>query len=217
MANKNSLSFALVAGVVLAAPVCRADESLPVVHPEPITIHVFDGKGGKPMAHMHVVLVAGYDDTDLGHALWQTEAITDDDGTVNLPNALKNFGYLHVSVLKRKLCQVSGSPAGFSLDRIRNDGLSTPNRCGTTVVEDKPGVLNVFVKATGKDFPQPAPAEDPDDTSTPDDPAASSAPASAPAAKESFRLPLTASNSNARELPASRQEAGVSSPRTPGQ
>lgn len=186
------LAAALPACAALLAIPPRANaqstQSLPVAHPEPITIRVLDGKDGTPLKHVHLVLLAGYDDNDLRRRLWQREAITDDDGEASVPDALKNFGFLQVSVAKRKLCIAHAQTANFSLERIRRDGLSTPNRCGTTVVDDEPGVLNVFAKANGKDKPAP-PASDSDS----DTDAASPAAVDAPAPKGSFRLPLSAS------------------------
>jgi len=73
----------------------------------------------------------------------------------SLPGSLKNFSLVAVWVAKRKLCAAHGRSTYLNLDNIRSEGLSTPNRCGTIVVEETPGVLNVFAKAHRKDLPPP--------------------------------------------------------------
>jgi hypothetical protein len=51
--------------------------------------------------------------------------------------------------------------ASFSVELIRRDGLSAPNRCGTATVEDEPGVFTVFVKEKVKAVHPAAPASAP--------------------------------------------------------
>jgi hypothetical protein len=149
-----SLAPGLAALALLVSP-GRSENSLPAVHPEPITIRILDGKDGAPLAHVHLLLVAGYDDRDLRLGMWSAEAITDAKGRASLPNALKNFSFVAVWVAKHKLCAAHGRSPGIILERIRSEGMSTANLCGTTVVEDTPGVLNVFAKAHAQDLPPP--------------------------------------------------------------
>ena len=157
MTIARTLSLALGAAVALLASAGRSEGSLPVSHPEPITIQILDGKGGAPLAHVHLLFVAGYDDRDLRLGLWSAEAITDAKGRVSLPHALKDFSFVEVWVAQHKLCAAHGRSLAMNLDRVRNEGVSTPNRCGTTVVEDTPGVLIVFAKARTPDLPPPPP------------------------------------------------------------
>jgi hypothetical protein len=132
--------------VLLASAACGADEVFPVAHKEPLTVLVLDGNGGRPQARVHVVLVAGYDRHDLGLGLWREEAVTDGEGKVRLSDALRNLPLLRVEVLKRPACSAGTDKAAFSVERIRRDGLSGANRCGTATVDDAPGVFTVFVK-----------------------------------------------------------------------
>ncbi|MDR3752634.1 MAG: hypothetical protein P4K93_14150 [Terracidiphilus sp.] len=157
MAIARTLSLALGVGtLLLPAFVGRAQQnSLPVVHPEPITIRILDGKGGAPLAHVHLQVAAGYDGRDVRLGLWSEEVITDGQGRASLPGSLKNFSLVAVWVAKHKLCAAHGRSTYMNLDDIRNQGLNTPNRCGTTVVAETPGVLNVFAKAHHKDLPPP--------------------------------------------------------------
>ena len=147
---------------VLLTAVVSAGEVFPVGHKEPITIRVLDGKDGKPQSRAQVILVAGYDRRDLALGLWSEEALTDASGRVRLSDTLRNLPFLRVEVLKRHSCQVDAGDAGFSVERVRRDGLSGPNRCGTVVVDDTPGVFTVYVKAgksSAKGEPnQPGPA-----------------------------------------------------------
>ena len=136
---------------------------MPAIHPEPITIRILDGKGGAPLAHVHLLFVAGYDDRDLRLGFWSAEAITGAKGQASLPGALKDFSFVEVWVAKHRLCAAHGRSLGINLDSIRYEGMSTPNHCGTTVVEDTPGVLTVFAKAHAQDLllPPASPAAKP--------------------------------------------------------
>jgi hypothetical protein len=141
------LNLSVGAAVLLwAIPACVADEVFPVAHNEPIAVRVADGKDGRPLAHEHVVLVAGYDRRDLDLALWREEAVTDAEGKVRLSNALRNLPLLRVEVLRRHICAAGAGDAAFSVERVRLNGLSGANRCGAITLEDAPGVLTVFVK-----------------------------------------------------------------------
>lgn len=144
------LAQPLAAGLIfLAAQINGANEVLPVDHNEPITIRVLSGRNGLPLAQAHIVLTAGYNQRDIDLRMRREEALTDEHGTARLPNALSNFPLLHISVAKQHLCHSGGRGAIFSIERIRRDGLSAPNRCGTAMVQDAPGIFTVWVK-TGK-------------------------------------------------------------------
>jgi hypothetical protein len=130
----------------------KSEQSLPAIHPEPITIRILNGKDGAPLAHVHLVFVAGYDDRDLRLGLWSEEVITDAKGRASLPDSLKNFSFVAVRVAKRRLCAAHGRSLNADLDRVRFEGMSTPNHCGTTVVEDTPGVLTVFARGRAQDL-----------------------------------------------------------------
>jgi hypothetical protein len=135
---------------LMTASLCGADETFPVVHNEPITVRILGGKDGQPLAHLHLVLLAGYDQSDLHDQLYRAELLTDAHGQVRLPKQLANLPWLQVWVTKKPLCQAKPRGDSFSIELIRRDGLSAPNRCGTATVEDMPGVFAVFVKGKGK-------------------------------------------------------------------
>jgi len=140
------LTFSLAAGVaLLAAPICGANESFPVVHSEPITVRVLSGQDGKPLAHLHLIVIAGYDQSDLRGQRWREETLTDAQGQALLSGQLANLPWLQLWVKNKPLCQTNPRKSGFSVERIRRDGLSAPNRCGTATVADVPGVFTVFV------------------------------------------------------------------------
>jgi len=144
--NRNRTVLVGAAMAILAAAVCSADEVFPVVHKEPIAVRILEGKTGTPQARVHVVLVAGYDRRDLDRGVWREEAVTDEAGKVQLSEGLKNLPLLRVEVLKRGACAPDAGDAAISVERIRRDGLSAANRCGTFVATDAPGILAVFVK-----------------------------------------------------------------------
>jgi hypothetical protein len=99
-------------------------------------------------------MVAGYTHRDINLRIRQEEALTDAHGVARLPNALANLPLLQVSIAKMRLCQPGGGGTVFSIEQIRRDGQSAPNRCGTAMVQDAPGVITVWVK-TGKAPPDP--------------------------------------------------------------
>ena len=144
------LALSLAAGMaLLTATLCGADETFPVVHNEPITVRILGGKDGQPLAHLHLVLLAGYDRSDLHDQLFRAEILTNAHGEARLPRQLANLPWLQVWVTKKPLCQAKPRGESFSVDLIRRDGLSAPNLCGTATVEDAPGVFTVFVKGKG--------------------------------------------------------------------
>jgi len=143
-------SFALSCGLVLlAATASGAGETFLAVHNEPITIRVLSGKTGLPLIHARLLLVAGYDRRDLRLRMWRGEAFTGLDGNARLPDALANLPFLQIRLARKHLCQADSSAATYSVERIRRDGLSTPDRCGFAAVEDAPGVFIVFAKGKG--------------------------------------------------------------------
>ena len=92
MTFARTLSLALGVGMLLLpASLGRAQIDLPVTHPEPITIRILDGKGGAPLAHVHLRVVAGYDDRDLRLGLWSEEAVTDGQGWRAYPALSRTF------------------------------------------------------------------------------------------------------------------------------
>jgi hypothetical protein len=143
-------AFALAAVLaLLAAAASRADETFPVIHNEPITVRILNGKSGQPLAHFHLILIGGYDQGEIADHLWQEEMLTDEQGRVRLSGQLANLPWLRVELLNGKLCQVKPESVSFSVERIRRDGLSAPNRCGIITAPNAPGLFTVFVKSKG--------------------------------------------------------------------
>jgi len=145
-----SIAVSLAAGLALVtAAGSGAGETFPVVHNELITVRILGGKDGQPLGRLHLTLIAGYDRSDMRDQLFREEMLTDAHGQVRLSKQLANLPWLQVWVGKKSLCQEDAPGAGFSVELIRRDGLSAPNRCGKATVEDKPGVFTVFVKGKG--------------------------------------------------------------------
>lgn len=141
------LAFSLAAAIALAtSSLCLADEDFPVVHNEPIAVRILSGKSGQPLPHMHLILIGGYDQNDLHQQLFREEALTNAQGVARLSNQLANLPWLQVWISKKPLCQSNPRKTGFSVELIRREGLSAPNRCGFATAEDAPGLFNVFVK-----------------------------------------------------------------------
>jgi hypothetical protein len=90
--------------------------------------------------------LGGYDLRDIRNGMWREETITDDGGNARLPTSLVNFPFFQVWVTRRGLCEGHPQTALFATDRVRSEGLATPNHCGTVVAEKMPGVFTVFAK-----------------------------------------------------------------------
>ncbi len=148
-----TLAISLAAGLALglalpAAAAGNAGESFPVNHEDSIAVHILNGRNGQPLGHLHLILIAGYNQQDMRDQFWREEVISDAHGQVRLSNQMENLPWLQVWVGKKKLCQAKPRTASFSVDLIRRDGLSAPNHCGMATVEDAPGVFAVFVKGS---------------------------------------------------------------------
>lgn len=183
-----SVPYRLVIGLRIAMLACAtsasADEVFREVHHEPITIRVLHGKDGRPLPRAHLTLVAGYDDRDLRLKSWRAEALTNQNGEARLPNALVNFPFLRIWVTKKGFCHGSANKARFSVERIRSEGFSASNHCGTVVVEDAPGIFTVFVKGKG--------SQPPAELARPDTPITPTPESSAPAVLDAERPSITA-------------------------
>jgi len=145
-----TVALLFMAGLaVMAGYASGVGETFPAVHNEPITIRVLSGKTGQPMVHARLLLAAGYDRRDLQLRMWHGEALTGLDGRARLPDALANLPFLQIRLARKHLCQADSSAATYSAERIRRDGLSTPDHCGFAAVEDAPGVFVVYAKGRG--------------------------------------------------------------------
>ena len=146
-------------------------EVIPVDHREPITVRVLNGRNGLPVAHLRLLLVAGYDQNDIDRHLWLEEASTNTEGEVRVPKGLVNFPYFEVALKGAKLCSAR---IVFNMGRIRNDGQNAPNRCGSIAPAEQPGVLILFasrgVAAGALAMQPPIPLKDGDWVNPPDMP-----------------------------------------------
>ena len=131
----------------MTAPLAAADETFPVDHHDQITIHILDGRNGKPIPRVQLTLVGGYDKEDFKRQSWHEQTLTDTQGWAHLSNELANLPFLQVFVLKYPTCQSKPRAALYSVDEIRRDGLSTPNLCGVSVVSNTHGIFTVFVNS----------------------------------------------------------------------
>lgn len=153
------LSLSLAAIALSATALCRAGETFPEVHSDPITVRIVSGKNGQPLSNLHLTLVGGYDRSDFHEQLYREEVLTDLFGKVRLSNQLANLPWLQVWVKSMPLCQSNPRKDSFSVELIRRDGLSAPNLCGPVTAQDAPGVFTVFVKNRAKNLKKGASIE----------------------------------------------------------
>jgi len=140
--------FILILALALLFPSRHAAAQMffPVVHPEPLTVRVVDAQDGHPQAYLHVALVAGYNRNDVERHLWREDLITDEHGEVRLPATLLNLPWLGILMPKASTCRSDPRAQAFSVERMRQEGMSAPNRCGALTVGARPGVLTVFAQ-----------------------------------------------------------------------
>jgi hypothetical protein len=110
-------------------------------------VYILDGSDGHPLAHIHLNLTAGYNQSDLKLEMWHQEVLTEGHGNAPLPDGMINLPLLRITVPGRHLCLADSGSAVFSVDQIRRAGLSAPNLCGTATAAEAPGILTVFVKS----------------------------------------------------------------------
>jgi hypothetical protein len=70
--------------------------------------------------------------------------MTDERGDIHLPSTLLNLPWLRVSMPKSSICKADPRAETYSVERMRNDGLNAPNRCGTVTAGERPGVFTLF-------------------------------------------------------------------------
>jgi hypothetical protein len=207
--------------VLLAAPLCLAHEIFPVVHYEPITVRILSGESGRPLAYSHLILIGGYDRTDMHEQFFREEALTDAVGRAHISGQLANLPWLQVWVNRKPLCQTNPRKASFSVELIRRDGLSAPNHCGTFTVQDAPGIFTVFVKSKSKNTPAQASLEAPEPHANPqvvasapamEAPAQAVAQSAAPAAVAVPAPPAVQSAPVEAAPPAHKDAAALSTP-----
>jgi len=153
MASRVDRTLARLLSVGLAiglSSIAWANEIFPAVHDASITVQVRSGLDGKPVPEAHLLAVAGYDEQDLRQQTWHEEALTNAEGKAHFSSRISNLPFLQVWVSNAALCQRKPRSEAFSVDRIRRDGLSTPNQCGFVTSVDEPGIFTVFVRPSRK-------------------------------------------------------------------
>jgi hypothetical protein len=141
-----NLSLSFCAAAALLSPLGRADEVFPVVHNEPITVKILSGRDGQPQPQVRVVLLGGYTRRDLALGQWREDGVTDEAGSLLLSNGLRNLPLLRVEVLHGHACAQGAGGTPFSVELVRQGGLSGVNRCGFAFAENVAGVLTLYVK-----------------------------------------------------------------------
>jgi len=148
--NRILVNSSLVGLALAVSAVAWAKEIFPAIHDAPITVLVRSGLDGKPVPRAHLLAVGGYDEQDLRQRLWHEEALTDAEGKARLSDRISNLPFLQVWVAGAPLCQRKPRSESFSVDRVRREGLSTPNQCGFATSVGEPGTFNIFVKPSKK-------------------------------------------------------------------
>ncbi len=111
-----------------------------------ITIHVLDGKNGKPVSGEHVIVAQGSSPEEVRLQKNHYDLHTNQQGIaiLHVDNMLDSR--IQVWVDFHVLCQKSPNFESFSVREIVQTGVSTANSCGSVAVESGPRKLFVFVR-----------------------------------------------------------------------
>ena len=106
-----------------------------------ISIHVIDGKHGKPVANEHLLVFYGDSEAQVLAQKHHFETRTNSAGDVllNLVN-----GFLQVWIDRHPLCQPSIDI--FNIETIQSSGIVAPDICGSATHQALPGNLYLFVR-----------------------------------------------------------------------
>jgi len=119
---------------------------VPTAQEKNIIIRVMDGRNGKPMANMHLMVSLGSSQEDVRELKSHVDLQTDLNGVALLSIDESTISRIQVWVDWHTLCQETPNTKSFSIEEIRKSGLSTPNNCGSVTREKAPNHLTVFAR-----------------------------------------------------------------------
>jgi|SRR5580704_869634 hypothetical protein len=111
-----------------------------------IVIDVVDGKSGKPVPNEHILVFQGTTTEDVRAKKKSKDLQTDAHGVALLPLDDPSIMNIQVWVDWHVLCQEKPNNQSYSIEKIRQNGLSSPNNCGRVVRENNPNHLVVFAR-----------------------------------------------------------------------
>ncbi len=117
----------------------------PVQTGSKITIHVLDGKSGKPISNEHLLIFLTND-----KGVPQTEHIdrrTDTDGLVVLSSKDVPFRFIQVWVDWHVLCVKRPNSVVYAISEVLEQGIISQDECGGIKVQPEPGDLYIFARS----------------------------------------------------------------------
>ncbi|HZP24740.1 MAG TPA: hypothetical protein VFB04_14930 [Terriglobales bacterium] len=111
-----------------------------------ITVHVLDGRTGKPMSDQHVLVFTGLSSDAVKTHAQHTSVTTDKDGVGMLTIYPAETQWLQVFADSRVLCYPNPNQSTFSVSDILSKGLVTSNDCSALVREPSPGHFIIFAR-----------------------------------------------------------------------
>jgi hypothetical protein len=109
-----------------------------------VELHVVNGKNGKPVANAHVLVFQGASTEEVTQLKHSIELRTDSDGVAVLPKDA--MPWLRVFVDWHAPCQTDPQGGIYPLATIVDEGLVTPNTCGSITRKASPYELYRFVR-----------------------------------------------------------------------
>ena len=109
-----------------------------------VEVHLVNGKNGKPIAGVHVLVFQGASADEVKQLKYSLELRTDSDGVAVLPS--DTMPWLRVYVDWHRSCQSDQGGGIYSLATIRDWGLVTPNTCGSITRRASPDTVYLFMR-----------------------------------------------------------------------
>jgi hypothetical protein len=146
MMNRSVVIVLLTLAVVLSFAQALEAQNEADAQPQKVTIHVLDGRNGKPLKSQSLLVFTGIsNDAVRGHA-HHSETNTDRSGIGTYLVNTSETRFLQVFVNELVLCYPNPNQSSFSVSEIMSKGLVTANTCGSSVKGPTPGHLIVFAR-----------------------------------------------------------------------
>jgi hypothetical protein len=111
-----------------------------------INIEALDGRNGKPIVGIHLLVFAGATVEDMRQHSHQFDLYTNESGKAKLVLTSDSLDFMQVWADGETLCQSRPNLVSLSVKQVLDKGLQAPNNCGKLHVSTAPGQLLIFAR-----------------------------------------------------------------------
>jgi hypothetical protein len=140
LGREGLLAGALVICGVLSAQNVGMEKALK------ITVQVFDGRNGRPLADQRVLVFTGLSARAVNTHGTHTDVMTGKDGSAAVAIFPAETQWLQVFADGRVLCYPGPNQSTFRVETILSNGLATENTCGSLAKMPASGDFIVFAR-----------------------------------------------------------------------